>query len=70
MRASSADIRIQDENKLLRARLQAAVDALDELLPYSLPSVERDRAQAVVRGERKLMSPTARLPRLFPGEGA
>lgn len=60
------DIRIQDENKLLRARLQVAVDALDELLPHSLPSPQRDRAVVVVRGERGLMSPLPR--RNFPGD--
>jgi hypothetical protein len=67
MRQSTADIRLQDENKLLRARLQAAVDALEGLLPAAAPCPQRERAQAVVRGERKLMSPTVR-PRFFPGD--
>ena len=66
--ASDVDIRLQDANKLLRARLQVVVDALEALLPAAAPCLQRDRAQAVVRGERELMNPTPRPPRYFPGE--
>jgi len=68
--ASDADIRLQDANKLLRARLQVVVDVLDELVPCCYPCPQRERAQAVVRGERELMNPSPRLPRNFPGDEA
>jgi hypothetical protein len=61
-------LRLQDENKLLRARLQVAVDALEGLLPFSEPCPQRERARAVVKGERELMNPTPRVPRHHPGE--
>lgn len=63
---SGYDIRLLDKVQLLRARLQAAVDALEALLPAAVPCLQRDRAQAVVRGERALMNPTPWPPRLFP----
>lgn len=53
----TTDIRLQDENKLLRARLKAAVDGL-ELLLKSFPCRDaaiEAHANALVQGERELM---------------
>ena len=63
---SGYDIRLLDKVQLLHARLQAVVDALEALLPTAAPCLQRERAQVVVRGERALMNPTPRPPRLFP----
>ena len=53
--ASFDNIRLQDEIKLLRARLRVAVDALEAVAPHCYPCPERERAEEVVRGERELM---------------
>jgi hypothetical protein len=62
---SGYDIRLLDENQLLRARLKVVVEALEALIQCSPPGSERERANAVARGERKLMNPIVR-PRIFP----
>jgi hypothetical protein len=63
---NAADIRLEDANKLLRARLKVVVDVLDELVPCCYPCPQQERAKVVVRGERELMNPAPRLPRPIP----
>ena len=65
---SGYDIRLLDTVQLLRARLKVAVDVLEALLPAAAPCLQRDRAQAVVRGERYLMNPAAWPKRKRPPE--
>ena len=65
---SGYDIRLLDENQLLRARLKVAVETLEALLPHSLSGTPKDRAQAVVQGEQKLMNRIVQSKRYFPGD--